>query len=277
MRLLNLGMNFVERHVLMKTTLKQVKEYIESEGFELLSNEYKGSHNRLKIKCPNGHIFYKSFENFKRAKIKKCPACNYSKDYNSIKSDLKEKGFDLLTPNSDTWNIVKLKCSNGHVFYKNLSSIYYYKDFKCPICLNKYPRLRVNYDEIKEFLESKGFTLLTPESELYSIAQKVEVICPKGHKSFVNLSSLENGLRDGRTCCKKCDIENRKLDFNVIKKNFEDEGFIVVSTKEEYKNIYTSIKLICPNKHKTRKSYYSFLKCKTCSVCKGKRKEVEWL
>lgn len=37
-------------------TYKEVKEYTESFGYELLSEEYKGSNSPLIIKCPQGHV-----------------------------------------------------------------------------------------------------------------------------------------------------------------------------------------------------------------------------
>ena len=43
----------------------EVKKYIIDEGFELLSTEYKNAKELLTIKCNKGHIFTKSFNNFK--------------------------------------------------------------------------------------------------------------------------------------------------------------------------------------------------------------------
>jgi len=40
-----------------KKTIEEVKEYIESFGYELLSNEYVDNHTKLKLRCNVGHIY----------------------------------------------------------------------------------------------------------------------------------------------------------------------------------------------------------------------------
>ena len=53
---------------MIKWNYDLVKEYINKENYELLSTEYTKAHDKLKIKCPNGHIFEMSFNNFKKDK-----------------------------------------------------------------------------------------------------------------------------------------------------------------------------------------------------------------
>jgi predicted Zn-ribbon and HTH transcriptional regulator len=60
----------------------EVKEYIESFNYFLISNKYKNSATKLKLKCPDGHIFEMRFSNFKRGI--RCPECNKSQGEKKI-------------------------------------------------------------------------------------------------------------------------------------------------------------------------------------------------
>jgi len=59
----------------MKTkTYESVKEFIEDKGYFLLSDEYKGVFDKLKIKCDKGHVYESHFGNFKNCG-NRCPEC----------------------------------------------------------------------------------------------------------------------------------------------------------------------------------------------------------
>ena len=61
----------------IKLTYEEVKEYIESFGYKLLSRNYENNHSKLKIMCDKGHIYETSFKIFKRGF--RCPICNSSR------------------------------------------------------------------------------------------------------------------------------------------------------------------------------------------------------
>ena len=50
---------------LKRMSYEEVKEYIEDQGYKLLSNTYKNAHQKLEIECPDGHIFKMNFDKFK--------------------------------------------------------------------------------------------------------------------------------------------------------------------------------------------------------------------
>ena len=65
-----------------KRTYKEVKEFIESFGCELLSDKYDGNKTKLLIKCSCGEIFERTFNGFqKRQKCKYCSGNNLSYEY----------------------------------------------------------------------------------------------------------------------------------------------------------------------------------------------------
>ena len=60
--------------IMRKLTYEEVKKYIETQGYKLLSNEYIKSILKLQMMCPNSHIFEMSFHNFKDNNHR-CPYC----------------------------------------------------------------------------------------------------------------------------------------------------------------------------------------------------------
>lgn len=67
----------------LKNTYEEVKEYVESfDGYILLSDTYIDAKEKLRIKCPKGHIFNPSYNSFKNGS--RCPKCNESKGEKKI-------------------------------------------------------------------------------------------------------------------------------------------------------------------------------------------------
>jgi len=54
---------------------EDVKEYIESFNYKLLSKEYKNCETKLSMQCDKGHEYQAVFSAFKHQK-QRCPICN---------------------------------------------------------------------------------------------------------------------------------------------------------------------------------------------------------
>jgi len=52
-----------------------MKSYIEKYEYKLLSREFVNNRNRIKLKCPKGHIFWTNFYPFKKGY--RCQKCNF--------------------------------------------------------------------------------------------------------------------------------------------------------------------------------------------------------
>lgn len=123
-----------------KLSLNEIKFYIESFGYELLSKEYVNNKNKLNIKCDKGHIFKMSISSFKRGR--RCPECKKNKisesqklSYNHVKEYVESKGYELLTNEyKNTRTKLLLKCKDNHEFYISLDNLK--KDKGCPKCKN---------------------------------------------------------------------------------------------------------------------------------------------
>ena len=186
---------------------KYVKEYIESFGFELLSTEYKGSYEYLKIKCPNNHVYEACFNNFKNGK-KRCPYCygNKKKNIEQIRQYLEHFDYKLLSSeyinNSEKLDIM---CPNGHTFKMAYSNFQQGK--RCSECqgIHKY-----TYEEVKNYIESFGYNLLSTEYK--NNTTKLKIMCRNGHIFEMDFSHFKN--HNNR--CSVCNIskgEQRIMDY----------------------------------------------------------------
>ena len=58
---------------LAKRTYKYVKNYIENEGYKLISNKYINTHTNLEVQCNKGHNYKVTWDNFQTGQ--RCPNC----------------------------------------------------------------------------------------------------------------------------------------------------------------------------------------------------------
>jgi len=73
----------------VKLTYDHVKYQIESFGYKLLSEEYKNSHTKLKIKCDKGHEYNVKWNDFQQGY--RCPIC-----WNESKSSKSEREIQKM-------------------------------------------------------------------------------------------------------------------------------------------------------------------------------------
>jgi len=115
-----------------------VKQFIEEQGYILLSTEYKNSSSFLDIKCPKGHSFKMTYNKFHSGR--RCPICAENNRGDSLKFSydfvmkyIEAEGYILSSreyKNVDTK--LKMKCDKGHIFYM---SFWNFKNGnRCPVC-----------------------------------------------------------------------------------------------------------------------------------------------
>ena len=117
-----------------KLTYNEVKKYIESFGYKLLSGNYENNHSKLKIMCNKGHIYETSFQVFKKGL--RCPHCGNKAKHTleEIEKYLNLFDYKLISDKYTNANTpIKVMCPEGHIFEIRFS------DFKnnnrrCPIC-----------------------------------------------------------------------------------------------------------------------------------------------
>lgn len=76
-----------------KFTYNEVKQFVENQGYELLSTEYSSIEDKLLFRCPKGHIFDMRYNDFKNNN-QRCPRCKESKGEREVARVLDNMGVE---------------------------------------------------------------------------------------------------------------------------------------------------------------------------------------
>ncbi len=178
----------------------EVKSFIESEGYLLLSDEYTKADVKLLLKCPeqNHEPFWMTFSAFKNAG-QRCPECSGVKRHTiqEVKEYAKEHNYEVLSDiyiNNKTE--LEYKCPKGHVFHMRFND--FQQGSRCPICKGEACSERQYLDpcEVRKIIEKEGYKL---KSEYVSSREILEMECPAGHPVKMRYNDFQQGVR-----CDKC-------------------------------------------------------------------------
>jgi len=242
-----------------KKTIEEVREAFESEGYTLLTKEYKNNQQKLKYICPNGHKHSIKWHNWYHGY--RCPYCsgNTKKTIEEVREAFKSENYILLTKEyKNAFQKLKFICPNGHKH--SITWANFQRGQRCPYCINK--NIKKTIEEIREAFESEGYTLLTKEYKNNS--QKLKYICPQGHRHSISWHEWQQGTRC--SYCAHIKIANkRKLDYEFVKSEFEKEGCKLLT--KEYKNCYQKLEYICPRGHRHSIKWNSWQQGHRCFYC----------
>lgn len=193
----------------------EVKSYIESYDYKLLSNEYIKNDVKMDILCPEGHKFKMNFAEFQSGT--RCPRCQKRGKYTLEDAKLiveSVQGCKLLS-NSYINNKTKLEiqCEQGHIYVKDLS--HFQDDPKCTICSKRY---RYKFEDIKKYVEIdslSGYKVLSNKNEYKHVLSKIKFRCTEGHEYKSTFSSFKNA---GTRCpiCNESHGEREIRNFCII-------------------------------------------------------------
>lgn len=118
----------------IKKSIEEIRNSIESYGYELISKYYNNVYDKLLLKCPEGHEFCASYHNWQKGT--RCPICNggVRLDFDEVKASFLLNGYKLMTNeyiNSE--QILHLICPNGHDYYVNFNN-WKHKGSRCTLC-----------------------------------------------------------------------------------------------------------------------------------------------
>ena len=152
-----------------------------------------------------------------------------------VREEFEKEGYTLLsTKYKSAHDKVEFICPNGH---KHAIAWHYFQQGRrCVYCVK---HIKPTIEEVKNLFEKEGYTLLSTKYK--SAHEKLEVICPNGHKRFITRSSFRRGNRCAY-CSKKI-----KPTIEEVRSLFEKEGYTLLST--EYKDAKTKLEFTCPNGH----------------------------
>ncbi len=238
-------------------TYEFVKNKVESEtGYILLSDKYESAKSKLVIRCLKGHEYEATWNRWRAGN--RCPYCagNIKYTYDFIKGEFEKEGYKLI---SDIYHKASEKllvvCPNGHQYETCWNN--FQQGNRCPVCAgNK----RLTYDEAKNIISADGYVLLSTSYK--NTNSRLRVRCPEGHEYETTLAYFKSGNR-----CPIC-AGNIKTPFNEVRTMFENEGYKVLTTEDEYNGLwFTKIEYICPNGHRGSMLGSSFRKGHRCRQC----------
>lgn len=171
-----------------------------AEGYEPLFTveEYKDSHTKMPLRCPNGSIYQVSKGKFiSSGRRCNCTTCRKGKwqTYNkwtheTASARLRELGEELLETFQSTQVPVLSRCIRCGYIRKIMPKDYFHAGRSCcEKCAGKYSPTT---EEYREKLRAKGWCL-AEGAEYVKHNVPIKHICPKGHHVMMSPNSWNNG------------------------------------------------------------------------------------
>lgn len=126
----------------------------------------------------------------------------------------------------------------------------------------------LDYNTVKEFIESKGYKLISTEYK--NTHSPLEVICPKGHKYITSYERIKNSKNGGCEICKKNDkSKTMATSYSDVYKHIDSLGYILLTPESEYKGQKEVAKVKCKAKGHVRiTTIMNLRQHPICQVCK---------
>lgn len=160
-----------------------------------------------------------------------CRICNANKgiglaewDCNRIKDFVEQRNFKIISIDGNgIYSNITVECDKGHTSTKQFNS--FKKTPYCAICNNS--RGALSYNEVKGFIESIGYKLLS--DEYISYTRHLDIVCDKGHEYSTSFASIKGGSK-----CPICDAERFRGKSNPLWKGgiSNIKGYLRGYTKE---------------------------------------------
>ena len=225
-----------------KLTYESVKNYIESfDGYKLISKEYKNAMSKIKIKCPEKHIFEMKYNAFQQGH--RCRFCQYENisknlkhSYEYIKGYIESFGYKLISQEYKG-NKIKLfvECPEKHIFEIKYNS--FLSGTRCSVCWQKC--LRSNEEkEIAEYVKNNynGMVIENDRSQIinpktgYNL--ELDIWIPELKKAIEYNGEYwhNNIIAEYRDSQKHLQCKNKGIDLLIIK----EENWV---NNKDYKTI----------------------------------------
>lgn len=184
-----------------KLTIEFIREEFKKEGYILKTILYKGNRQKLEYICSKGHHHSISWHDWQVGH--RCPMCargllveKLRKDFNVIKKSFEADSYILKTiVYENARQKLSCVCPNGHTWLVSWNS--WQQGVRCPICVLKlkeyWEMIRKDFNVIKKSFEDDNYTLVTIDYE--NAHQKLECICPNGHRYSVSWNKWQLGRR----------------------------------------------------------------------------------
>lgn len=242
-----------------KLTIEQVKEYIENQGYMLLTDKYEGNRVKMPLECPRGHKFDMLYSNFKDRGAR-CPKCKKDVLANhkrlaieEVKDIVESKGYTLIQYNDA--HSVEVQCPIGHTWCTSLSN---FRRSDCLYCSNRAP---VDFEEVKRFFEDNNCTLIS--TKYNGSKGKLKYLCSCGNIAETYWFTFKKGHRC-KECGNKKTSERLSLSHDEVANIFSSNGCVLFS---QYNNSHEKLKYMCSCGNESDILLHNFVKGVRCIHC----------
>lgn len=174
-------------------------------------------------------------------------------NYEYVNREFEKESYTLLTKEyGGCKDRLLFICSNGHKH--SITFDMWVQGHRCAYCDGQG---KPSMEYIKRSFEDCGYIILT--KKYINSKQKIDYICPNGHKHLMNWLKWQAGRR-----CPSC-AGNIKLTIKFIRSELEKEGYELLS--KEYVNAQTKLGCICSVGHISNITWNSWQRGYRCSTC----------
>jgi rubredoxin len=171
-----------------KLTIIQVRNFVESAGYTLITEEYTNNNTDLKILCDKGHTFYKNYRDFKSGQ--RCGECHRKNwpTLESVRKNLKQRGYTLLSKEYiNNHSKMEIECRKNHRWNTDWNTLQ--QKSGCPTCNNRHSLKEIEMLEwIKEYYPSAHPTTFN-KIEIDNTSREIDIYIPE-----IRLGIEFNGL-----------------------------------------------------------------------------------
>jgi hypothetical protein len=180
--------------------------------------------------------------------------------YEFVKEQFEKEGWVLRTTEyKNCEQKLDCICSRGH---RHSISYHNWKNgWRCPHCSGN---VKKDIDFIIADFEKDNYIFLT--KEYTNNRQKLDYICPKGHRHSVTWNNWKKGARCP-TCANVKRGHSLRLSIGFIRSEFEKENYMLLT--KEYKNAKQKLEYICSNGHRYSITWSSWRQGHRCLFCAG--------
>ena len=188
--------------------------------------------------------------------------------YEFVKEFIESLGYTLLEDKYENNNArMKMVCDKGHNFEMSFNQLYN-RNTKCPKCMGN---AKLSYDEVKEYIESQNYKLLS--DKYIKATSKLKMKCPENHEFEMSWNNFKNHNQRCPICAKK-NQKRRTHSYEYVKNYIESFGYKLISEKYINEDVHLTIK--CPKHGEWKVSFCNFKHNKSrCPRCKNYKGEIE--
>ena len=237
-----------------RLSLSYVKESFVNNGYILLSENYVNSKTKLTYICPDGCKGSMNWNNWSLGKRCPCYCKTVKKTYKEIRKSFEQDNYVLLsTSYINSKSKLSYRCPNNH-FHDTTLNVWNLGK-RCPSCYgNTKPKIKF----IKSQFEKENYKLIS--TEYINNSSKLYFICPQGHQHYITW----DGWNIRKQRCGRCK-GNIKITYEKVKKEFESEGYQLLST--EYIKANIRLDYICSSGHKYNLTWNDWQQGSRCLKC----------